>query len=399
MLSRKKILLGITGSIAAYKSLQIVRDLTTSEAEVQVVLTPTAHRFVPPLTLQVFSGRPVLSNLFDPENEMAHLSLAQKADLILVAPATAHFISKMAIGLADDLLSTLLLATSAPILIAPAMDLGMWEHPAVQENIARLKGRGLNVIEPIVGPLASGRVGMGRMADERKIVAQVSSLLSGDTPSLEGETVLVTAGPTQEPIDPVRFISNRSSGKMGYALAAIAQEWGARVTLVSGPTALSAPPGVRLISVRTAHEMKKEVDQVLPETTIMLMTAAVSDYRPNQVAQNKRKKAGAHFWRLTLEETEDILHTRPKGSAHQIVVGFAAETENLIENAIKKLQQKRLDLIVANDVTEEGAGFDIETNIVHLIDSSGKVSSLPKMEKRQVARHILEKVIALSQSL
>lgn len=399
MLSRKKILLGITGSIAAYKSLQIVRDLTASEAEVQVVLTPTAHRFVPPLTLQIFSGRPVLADLFDPKNEMAHLSLAQEADLILIAPVTAHFISKMAMGLADDLLSALLLATSAPILIAPAMDIGMWEHITVQENISRLKTRGVKVIEPVAGLLASGRVGVGRMADEGKIVEQVSSLLSESSPSLEGETVLVTAGPTQEPIDPVRFISNRSSGKMGYALAAIAQERGAQVTLVSGPTALSAPPGVSLVSVRTANEMKKEVDRALSEATIVLMAAAVSDYRTNQTLKNKRKKAGAHSWRLTLEETEDILLTRPKGSANQIVVGFAAETENLIENALKKLQQKRLDLIVANDVTEAGAGFDVETNIVHLIDSSGKVTSLPRMRKDRVARRILEKVVELVESV
>ena len=239
MLSGKKILLGITGSIAAYKSLQIVRDLTVAGAEVNVVLTKTANRFVPPLTLEVFSGRPVLSDLFDPNHEMAHLSLAQQADLILIAPITANFIAKMAMGLADDLLSTLLLSTTAPIFIAPAMDLGMWEHPTVQENVNCLQKRGIHVIAPEHGLLASGKTGLGRLAEERKIVGKLRSFLKDDHPSLDNEVVLITAGPTQEPIDPVRFISNRSSGKMGFALSKVAGEWGGRVILISGPTPLT----------------------------------------------------------------------------------------------------------------------------------------------------------------
>lgn len=391
MLSGKKILLGITGSIAAYKSLQIVRDLKAAGAEVQVVLTPTAHRFVPSMTLQVFSGRPVFTDLFDPHDEVIHLTLAEKADLILIAPATAHFIAKMAAGLADDLLGNLLLAASAPVFVAPAMDFGMWEHPAVQKNVALLQERGVRIIEPEVGPLASGKEGKGRLASEKSIIEKVGVFLT-EKARLAGEVVLVTAGPTQEPIDPVRFISNRSSGKMGYALARVAREWGARVLLVSGPTQLAPPPGVERISVRTAEEMKKEVDLHAAEASIILMVAAVADYRPETVSDGKLKKTGAPT-AIRLNETEDILAGLGARKGKKILVGFSAETEALLENARKKLFKKKLDLIVANDVTQDGAGFEVETNIVKMIDSKNRVTSLPKMPKEVLARYILEEVL------
>lgn len=383
----------MTGSIAAYKSLQILRDLKSMGADVQVVLTPAAHRFVPPLTLQVFSGRPVFTDLFDPHEEVLHLTLAEKADLILIVPATAHFIAKMAIGLADDLLGNLLLAASAPVLIAPAMDVGMWDHPTVRENVTLLQKRGIQVVEPDIGPLASGKEGKGRLAGEKTILERVVSLLTSEPP-LEGEVVLVTAGPTQEPIDPVRFISNRSSGKMGYALARVAREWGARVILVSGPTPLPAPTGVERIFVRTAEEMKKEVEARYAEATIVLMAAAVSDYRPDEVSPRKLKKSGRSR-SVRLKETEDILAGLRLRKEKRIVVGFAAETEALVENARKKLFRKGLDLIVANDVTQEGAGFEVETNIAQLIDTKGRITPLPKMSKEALARYILEEVVRL----
>ncbi len=398
MLSGKRILLGITGSIAAYKSLQILRDLRAAGAEVDVVLTKTAERFVPSLTLQVFSCRPVHSDLFEHQHEMAHLSLAQTADLILIAPVTAHFISKMAMGLNDDLLSSLLLSSPAPVMIAPAMDLGMWGHPAVKSNVAQLKARGVQVIGPEIGPLASGKVGMGRFSDEKIIVSQVISHFSEAQPSLEGEVVMVTAGPTEEPIDPVRFISNRSSGKMGYAVAEVAKSWGARVVLVSGPTALPVPDGVDCYSVRTADEMKAEVARHIVSAGIVVMTAAVSDYRPSVFSSEKIKKTGKNY-NIALEETDDILGGRPKGPQGQVVVGFAAETENLLENAQKKLKQKYLDLIVANDITQEGAGFDVDTNIVHLIDVHGEITPYPKMSKHRIAGLVLKKALALKTSV
>ncbi len=394
MLAGKKILLGVTGSIAAYKSLHLVRELTKAGACVNVVLTATAHEFVSPLTLKVFSGQPVLSSLFDPENDMAHLRLAEEADLVLIAPVSAHFIAKMAAGLADDLLSTLLLATKAPTLIAPAMDLGMWDHPAVRENISLLKKRGIQVIEPESGPLASGKEGVGRLACEQTITEAVMTLLFENHPPLSGEVVLITAGPTEEAIDPVRFISNRSSGKMGYALAEVASQWGADVTLISGPTQLSPPSGVERISVRSAAEMEKAFNLKLYASSIVIMTAAVSDYRPVSTAKQKIKKTGS-VRTLDLEETPDILETRALGRDDQLVVGFAAETENLIENATKKLKNKRLDLIVANDVTLEGAGFDVETNIVHLIKRAGEATALPKMSKRLLAGKILEETLKI----
>ncbi|MFQ5596901.1 MAG: bifunctional phosphopantothenoylcysteine decarboxylase/phosphopantothenate--cysteine ligase CoaBC [Nitrospiria bacterium] len=394
VLAGKKILLGVTGSIAAYKSLQIVRDLTATGAEVQVVLTPTAHRFVPTLTLKIFSGRKVFSSLFDPQENIAHLGLVQEIDLVLIAPITANFIAKMTNGFADDLLSTLLLAATSPVMIAPAMDLGMWEHPSVRENISRLRRRGVELVGPAIGALASGKVGIGRFADESEIVERVKDVLLREPPSLAGECVMVTAGPTQESIDPVRYISNRSSGRMGYALAEEAKSRGARVVLISGPTALSTPAGVERVSVKTAAEMSRAFDATLPESSIVLMAAAVSDYRPIQTASQKIKKTG-RLQTIQLEETEDILGSRQNRHPGRIVVGFAAETENLLENAKEKRTRKGLDLIVANDVTVKGAGFDSETNAALLIDAEGAVTPLPLMSKRQMARKILNKVVEM----
>ncbi len=406
MLAGKKILLGVTGSIAAYKSLQLVRDLTKAGAKVNVVLTAAAHEFVPPLTLKVFSGQPVLSGLFDPANDMAHLRLAEEADLVLIAPTTAHFIAKMAAGFADDLLSTLLLATKAPILIAPAMDLGMWDHPAIVDNVALLKKRGVTVIEPESGPLASGKEGVGRLATEQGIIDAIIrsfSALPKNEPSamsgaLAGEVILITAGPTEEAIDPVRFISNRSSGKMGYALAQIASQWGAEVCLISGPTRLAEPLGVKVISVRSAAEMQQAFNRNLQTASIVIMAAAVSDYRPVSPARQKIKKNGIAGRTLDLEACTDILEERAEGPEAQLVIGFAAETENLIENATKKLKKKRLDLIVANDVTMAGAGFDVDTNIVHLINRKNQVTALPKMSKQQLAGKILAEILKIRTS-
>lgn len=397
MLSGKKILFGITGSIAAYKSIQILRDLTGAGAEVQVVLTSTAPRFVPSLPLQIFSGRPVFTDLFDPHDDIVHLALAERADLVLIAPATAHFIAKMASGLADDLLSTLLLSTRAPIYVAPAMDIGMWDHPAVKKNVSVLLERGVRIIEPEVGALASGKVGKGRLADEKTILEQIAGSLTRET-RLAGEVVLVTAGPTREAIDPIRFISNRSSGKMGYALAEAARDWGGRVILISGPTQLDAPRGVERIMIQTAEEMQKEVSLRFEEATIVIMAAAVGDYRPEKVFQKKIKKTGKTL-SLQLKETEDILGGLSRKKGKKVVVGFAAETEAIIENAQEKLKKKRLDLIVANDITQEGAGFEVETNIAYLIDSKGKVTTLPKMPKTALARYILEQVHQLKTTI
>ncbi len=400
-LSGKKVLLGITGSIAAYKSIQIVRDLISEGGDVQVALTPAAHHFVPALTLQILSKKKVYSDLFDADSEtIPHVTLAMGFDLILIAPVTADFLAKMAIGLADDLLSTLVVATKIPILLAPAMDLGMWDHPAVCNNVALLKERGCSIIEPVFGPLASGADGIGRMADAQKIVEEAVRLLLKNSEqkrhALENEVVLVTAGPTREAIDPVRFISNRSSGKMGYALAEEARQLGAKVILISGPVSLRTPMGVEKIDVQSAAQMKHEVERHVKLATFVILAAAVCDYAPVSIA-NKKEKTRPQALQLTL--TDDIL----KGLAQQhkkgqIFVGFAAETEHLFEHARAKLKEKNLDLIVANDVSQEGAGFDADTNMVDLIDAKGQKTSLPNMLKTDVARRILEEVVLIRQT-
>lgn len=386
----RHVLLGVTGSIAAYKAVFILRRLNDSGVKVTVVMTRAAREFVRPLTFEVLSGRPVFTSLFDSSEEIRHLTLAEAVDLVLISPATSNTIGKIANGISDDLLTTIVAASPAPLILAPAMDGEMWNNPALQKNISILMARGVEVIPPEDGPLASGKSGIGRLAPEELIVQKILSRLK-DRADLDGETVLVTAGPTREAVDPVRFISNRSSGKMGYAIARAAQLRGARVILVSGPTNLSSPNGVQCIRVETAREMSEAVFKTFPESTIAVMAAAVSDYRPLRKADRKLKKDHSSL-KLELERTPDILTEMSKKRTGQTLVGFAAETENLVENAHSKLLKKGIDLIVANDVTLEGAGFDVETNIVTMIDRFGEVQSLPVLPKSELADRILTQI-------
>lgn len=389
----KHVLLGVTGSIAAYKSVLILRRLVEAGARVTVVMTSSAQQFITPLTFQVLSRRPVYTSLFDPSDEIRHLTLAEQVDLILIAPATANIIGKIANGIADDLLTTLVTASRAPMVMAPAMDGDMWNYPVLQRNLSILDGLGAQIVPPEEGPLASGKEGVGRLASEEKILSAVLSRL-GRREDLIGETVLVTAGPTREPIDPVRYLTNRSSGKMGYALARAARWRGARVILVSGPTPLACPANVERVLVQTAEEMRDAVRRYFPETTLLIMAAAVADYRPRQRAEQKIRKDGSTLF-LELEPTPDILTDLRPERGNRIVAGFAAETGDVLSRARAKLEQKGLDLIVANDVTQEGAGFDLDTNIVTLIDAYGETTALPKLSKAEVAERILDRIIEL----
>lgn len=394
-LAGKRVLLGISGGIAAYKTPQLVRALLREGAEVRVVMTAAAQRFVTPYTLEVLSRRPVYTDLFaaDGEFPVVHVGLAQWADLVVLAPATAHLLARLAHGLADDLLTTLLLGCTAPVLGAPSMEEHMLEHPLTQENLRRLEGLGYTWIDAAVGELASGAVGRGRMAEPEEIAARVVQLL-GAGRDLEGTRILVSAGPTVEDIDPVRFIGNRSSGKMGYALAAQAQRRGARVWLVSGPTALAPPPGVEFVAVRSALQMQAAVEAVYPQVDAAILAAAVADYRPAQVAAEKLKR-GAERMVVELVENPDISAGlgRSKG-AHQLLIGFAMETEDGLARAREKLRRKNCDLVVLNDLREEGAGFAVDTNVVTLIDAAGREERLPKMSKTQVADRILDWLLA-----
>jgi phosphopantothenoylcysteine decarboxylase / phosphopantothenate---cysteine ligase len=383
-----RIILGVTGSIAAYKAVGLLRALVREGATVWVVMTHAATKFIAPLTFEVLSGRPVSIDLFEAHHEMKHLSLTEQADLIVVAPATAHFLAKAAIGLADDLLSTMLLTAQCPLLIAPAMDGGMWEHDAVVQNVHTLRTRGVIVLNPEEGPLASGRIGQGRLAEESRILEAIQTALAPRR-DWQGHRILVSAGPTQEPIDPVRFISNRSSGKMGYALAEAAQARGAQVTLVTGPTALPTPTGVEVVAVETAEEMTKALCTRLSWSTVVIMAAAVADYRPAQAAAHKIKKQGSRDQTLQLESTTDILATLSAQRTNQLLIGFAAETQDLVAHATQKLSAKGLDLIVANDVTREGAGFGSDQNAAIVIDRNGRATEFPLMAKRQLADEIL----------
>ena len=383
-----KIILGVTGSIAAYKAVGLLRALVREGGTVQVVMTHAATKFVAPLTFEVLSGCPVSTDLFEAHHEMKHLSMPEQADLIVVAPATANFLAKAAAGLADDLLSTMVLTARCPLLIAPAMDGGMWEHRAVAHNVQTLRTRRVVVLDPDEGPLASGRFGQGRLADESRILEAIQTAL-GPRHDWRGHRILVSAGPTQEPIDPVRFISNRSSGKMGYALAEAARARGARVTLVTGPTALPIPAGVEVVGVETAEEMSKALCTRLSWSTVVIMAAAVADYRPAQAAAHKIKKQGQGDQTLRLEPTRDILGALSAQRTNQLLIGFAAETQDLIAHATDKLSAKGLDLIVANDVTRAGAGFGSDQNAVTVIDRQGRIIEFPLMAKRQLADEIL----------
>jgi phosphopantothenoylcysteine decarboxylase / phosphopantothenate---cysteine ligase len=390
----KKLVLGVSGSIAAYKAVTLLRELTRRGAGVTVCLTAHAREFVTPLTFRTLSGRPVLDELFDPRSPEAveHVALAERADAILVVPATANVIAKAAHGLADDALSTVLLAARGPVVMAPAMDGGMWEHPAVAANVALLRHRGVSVMEPESGPLASGLSGKGRLPE---IEAILEVLLRALCPSrdLAGDRVVVTAGPTREPIDPVRYISNRSSGKMGYGLAAAALRRGAAVTLISGPTYLAPPPGAVFVPVETAEEMREAVLQSSASATVVIKAAAVADYRVKEPAATKIK--GKRDLTLQLTSNPDILREVAARGTGAFIVGFAAETHDVLANAQAKLGAKGVDLLVVNDVSQAGIGFDADDNEVLLLDRWGGRRALPRMPKSEVADAILSHAVAL----
>ena len=393
-LTGKNIVLAVNGSIAAYKAVSLLRSLIAEGAEVSVVMTRAAARFVSPLTFEVLSRHPVATDLFAAGQEIRHLTLPEQADVIVVAPATANHLAKYAAGLANDFLSTMLLAAKCPVVVAPAMDGGMWDHPAVQANVATLRQRSVVVLDPEEGPLASGRIGRGRLPDERTILAAIDTILT-PVRDWSGQRVLVSAGPTQEPVDPVRFLSNRSSGKMGYAVAEAARDRGAAVVLVTGPTALARPRAVDVVEVETADAMTKAMLTRLPWSTVVIMAAAVADFRVKRPSSRKIKKDGAAWQHLELEPTDDILTLLARQRTFQRIIGFAAETEALVEQAAKKLAQKGLDLIVGNNVAEPGSGFGSETSAAVLIDASGGISHLPVMPKRMLADRILDAVKAL----
>jgi phosphopantothenoylcysteine decarboxylase/phosphopantothenate--cysteine ligase len=392
-----KVCLGISGGIAAYKSADLLRLLQQQGLEVQVVMTRNACEFVSPLTFAALSGHKVITGMFEGpgrganlESAVEHIAVAQAAGLLLIVPVTANLLGKMAHGIADDFLTTLYLATKAPVVVAPAMNVNMWEHPAVRENVARLRERGVRVVEPEEGYLACGMTGAGRLASLDAILAAALQVL-GLRRDLQDETALVTAGPTQEPIDPVRFISNRSSGKMGYAIAEAAARRGARTVLISGPTSLRPPDGVEFVDVRTAQQMAQAVFARLEDATIVIKAAAVADYRPVTAAPQKIKK-GESTLRLDLEPTTDILAEIGRRKGGRLVVGFSAETERLQANARKKLEQKNVDLMVANDVTQ--GVFDSDHSAAVLITRQG-VTELPRMTKAELAGRILDAVVAL----
>ena len=403
-LEGKRIVLGVSGGIAAYKAAALTSKLTQAGATVHVIMTKHVVEFVQPLTFQALSHQPVHTDVFaepDP-HVISHIELADRADLILVAPATANVIAKMAHGLADDMLTTTVLATKAPVLVAPAMNVNMYDHPATQANMRQLAEYGYRFIEPGEGLLACGWVGKGRLAEPEEIVAAVAAFFAEQKQTdctakdLSGKTVLVTAGPTREKIDPVRYITNHASGKMGYAIAEAARDRGAQVILVSGPTSLPQPAGVRVVPVESVQEMFDAVMRDLPESDIVIKSAAVSDYRPKTVHQHKMKKGDGPLV-LELDKAPDILKTIGERKTKQFVVGFAAETQDLTENAKSKLERKNLDMIVANNVLTEGAGMGSDTNIVTLMARSGEQVELSKMSKRAVADKLLDAILLLTE--
>lgn len=391
-LDGRTVVVGVSGGIAAYKSAELVRELRRIGARVRVVMTRHAQEFITPLTLQTLANEPVATELFDlgQESQIGHIELADSADVLVVAPATANLIGKMAAGLADDLLSTILLATRAPVVLAPAMNVHMLESAVVQENLARLAARGVRVVAPDTGSLACGYEGPGRLPDAAILCEEIAAALAAD--DLLGEAVLVTAGPTREYLDPVRFLSNRSSGKMGFALARAARRRGARVVVISGPTQVPAPRGVELQRVDTAEEMMAGAREAVGAASIVIAAAAVADYRPARRTLEKEAKTGGRST-LELESTPDVVASLPRRPG-LIVVGFAAETRDLTARASEKLRRKQLDLIVANDVTAEGAGFDVDTNRVTLVDAAG-ATELPLLDKDAVADAVLDRVVQI----
>jgi phosphopantothenoylcysteine decarboxylase/phosphopantothenate--cysteine ligase len=403
-----KIALGVTGGIAAYKAAEIVRLLQEKDRgiRVQVIMTRAAQEFVRPLTFAALSGEKVITGMFADEasatgeehepnidSAIAHIAVAQSIDALLVAPATADILAHFAQGIASDFLTTLYLATTAPVVVAPAMNVNMWNHPATQANLRVLRQRGVRIVEPGAGYLACGMTGAGRLAENETIVAAVLEAL-GASQDLSGETVLITAGPTREKIDPVRYLTNRSSGRMGYALAEAAVRRGARLLLISGPTSLTPPGEAEVTQVESSEEMRAAVLKLLPQATIVIKTAAVSDYRPKAAAAQKIKRKGPMA--LELEATPDILKEIALHKGTQIIVGFAAETENVLENARQKLVSKNLDAIVVNDVSREGVGFDSDRNAVTII-TRDEVIEVPETTKWEVAQRVLDQVVGLRQ--
>ena len=389
------VVLGVTGCIGAYKACEVLRELQKRDVDVHVVMTEAATRFVTPMTMEALSHHPVFVDQWalGEQSDIRHISLADAAGLLLVAPATANTLGKFARGIADDALSTLYTATKAPVLVAPAMNVNMFDHPAVVENLEILRARGVGIVEPGSGYLACGWLGKGRLAEVEDIVVAAMRALNRRT-DLEGESVLVTAGPTVEDIDPVRFVSNRSSGRMGYRVAEAARDRGARVVLVTGPTSLHPPAGMEVVNVRSAEDMAKAVGLHQATATVIVMAAAVSDYRPAAVSPVKMKKKEGPA-ALDLVRTPDILRGLGEGKGGRILVGFAAETDDVVENARKKLSEKRLDLIVANDVRRTDAGFGSERNEAVLLDADGGQEEVALTSKRDLAERILDRVLAL----
>lgn len=390
------VVLGVTGGIAVYKACELLRLLQKRGIDVFVVMTQNACRFVAPLTFETLSGHPVAVDTFDrPQTwEVEHIALAKRADLFLIAPATANIMGKMACGIADDMLSTTVMATRAPVLVAPAMNTGMWENAAVQQNVKTLRARGVEIVAPVSGHLACGDSGAGKLEDVEVIAERACELLFAKK-DMEGLRVMVTAGPSREALDPVRYISNRSSGKMGYAIAQAAQKRSAEVTLLSGPVAIEAPLGVKLVPFTTTQELLDRASELAREQDLLIQAAAPADYRAKEVAPQKIKKQGGEPMTFTLVENPDVAATLGKAKrSGQVFVGFAAETNDVLAHAKDKLARKNLDMIVANDVTRPGAGFDVDTNIVTLITKDGQ-EALPMMSKAEVAQRILDRALAL----
>lgn len=402
-----KVLLGVTGCIGAYKAAEILRGLQRRGVQVRVVMTRHATEFVRPLTFEALSGQPVIVEMFDRPNyaTIEHIAVAREADLLLVAPATANIIAKFSHGVADDFLSTVYLSNTNPVLIAPAMNVEMWNHTATQANIKNLRERGVSFVEPGVGYQACGEVGMGRLAEPEEIVERALEILKSRISDLKfrdfaGERVMVTAGPTVEDLDPVRFITNRSSGKMGYAIAEAARDRGARVTLISGPVNLPSPENVETVNVRSTREMFEAVMSRLHDVTVFIGSAAVADFRPARRAEQKIKKEGRKTITIELEETEDIIAAvgAAPNRERRIVAGFAAESQSLLEYAERKLREKGLDLIVANDITRADAGFGAETNAATILKRDGSRVELPLQSKRALADRALDEIAELRRS-
>ncbi len=393
MLAEKTVVLGVTGGIAAYKAADLASKLTQAGASVNVIMTESAMEFVSPLTFRAITHRPVVTSMFELASEFSveHVALAEAADIVIIAPATANVIAKIANGIADDMLTTTVLATEAPVLVAPAMNVNMWQNTVTQENVSRLKERGFSFVGPGYGRLASGRMGMGRLIEISEITDAVKQLL-GIKSDLAGKRIVVTAGGTREAIDPVRYIGNRSSGKMGFALAEAARDRGATVTLISAPVSLPTPVGMEVVAVESVTEMKEAVKKATSDADVLIMAAAPADYVARHIADQKIKKGSAELT-VDLVKAPDIIS---EVTGNFIKVGFSAETQDLLDNAKKKLKSKKLDLIVANDVTASDSGFAVDTNKVSIIDRDGQVEDLPLMTKREVADRILDRVVGIT---